>query len=113
MTERKTRCPDCPSRYANGGCGHCDEGQETVTERPYGEVLDEMDHAAKYQSATVDTRRAEQLRIQAVGAAISRRDWHAVERAYEAIRDEFDRRNTPPAMGSFEWYQGPGRRDVP
>lgn len=39
-----------------------------------------------------DVRREEQLRIQAVGAAISRRDWHAVEQAYNAIRDEFDRR---------------------
>jgi hypothetical protein len=27
MRERNTRCPDCPARYANGGCGHCDEGQ--------------------------------------------------------------------------------------
>lgn len=42
-----------------------------------------------------DVRRKEQLRIQAVGAAISRRDWHAVEQAYNAIRDEFDRRATP------------------
>lgn len=39
-----------------------------------------------------DARREEQLRIQALGAAISRRDWHAVEQAYNAIRDEFDRR---------------------
>lgn len=39
-----------------------------------------------------DVRREEQLRIQAVGAAISRRDWHAVEQAYNAIRDDFDRR---------------------
>jgi hypothetical protein len=39
-------------------------------------------------------KRDEQLRIQAVGAAISGRDWHAAERAYEAIRDEFDRRET-------------------
>ena len=38
--------------------------------------------------------RDEQLRIQALGAALSRRDWHAVERAYETIRDEFDRRKT-------------------
>lgn len=35
---------------------------------------------------------SERLRIQALGAALSRRDWHATERAYEAIRDEFDRR---------------------
>jgi hypothetical protein len=35
--------------------------------------------------------RQEQLRIQALGAAISRRDWHATERAYEAIRDHYDR----------------------
>jgi hypothetical protein len=37
-------------------------------------------------------RRAEQLRIQALGAAISRSDWNAVEQAYASIRDEFDRR---------------------
>lgn len=37
-------------------------------------------------------RREEQLRIQALGAALSRRDWHAIEQAYNAIRDEFDRR---------------------
>jgi hypothetical protein len=32
------------------------------------------------------------LRIQALGAAISRKDWHAVEQAYNSIRDEFDSR---------------------
>jgi hypothetical protein len=42
----------------------------------------------------IDRRREEQLRIQALGAALSRRDWHATERAYSAIRDEFDRRHT-------------------
>lgn len=68
-----------------------------MTERPYGEILDEMDHEAKYQPATVDTGRKEQLRIQALGAAISRRDWWAVEQAYSAIRDAFDR---PEVYGS-------------
>lgn len=57
--------------------------------RAHGEVLDEIDHQAKYQSATVDTRREQELRIQALGAAISRRDWNATERAYETIRDKF------------------------
>lgn len=57
--------------------------------KPYGQVLDEMDHQAKYQPATIDTHRQQELRIQALGAAISRRDWHAAERAYEAIRDAF------------------------
>ena len=33
--------------------------------------------------------RGAELRIQALGAAISRRDWHAVEQAYAAIRDKF------------------------
>lgn len=65
------------------------------SDKPYGEVLDEMDHQAKYQSATLDTRREQQLRIQALGAALSRRDWHATERAYEVIRDEFDKRGQP------------------
>jgi hypothetical protein len=35
---------------------------------------------------------SERLRIQALGAALSRRDWNATERAYEAIRDEYDTR---------------------
>lgn len=39
-------------------------------------------------------RRAE-LRIQALGAAISRRDWHTTVMAYEAIRDAFDRPESP------------------
>lgn len=39
--------------------------------------------------AACDGRR--QLRIQALGAAISRKDWHAVTEAYNAIRDAFDR----------------------
>jgi hypothetical protein len=67
-----------------------------MTSRPYGEVLDEMDHQAKYQPATVDPHREQELRIQALGAAISRRDWHAAERAYEAIRDKFHERPHPP-----------------
>jgi len=58
-------------------------------EKPYGEILDEMDHQSKYQPATVDPKREQELRIQALGAALSRRDWHAAERAYEAIRDKF------------------------
>lgn len=24
MRERPARCPDCPARYANGGCSDCD-----------------------------------------------------------------------------------------
>lgn len=42
-------------------------------------------------------KRFEQLRIQALGAAISRKDWWAVGQAYEAIRDAFDR---PEAYGN-------------
>jgi hypothetical protein len=63
--------------------------------RAYGEVMDEMDHQAKYQQATGDEYRKQELRVQALGAAISRRDWHAAERAYEAIRDEFYARAAP------------------
>lgn len=40
------------------------------------------------QEARQERRR---LRIQALGAAISRKDWHAVTEAYNAIRDAFDR----------------------
>jgi hypothetical protein len=32
----------------------------------------------------------ERLRIQAMGAALSRRDWSATERAYNVIRDHYD-----------------------
>jgi hypothetical protein len=39
-----------------------------------------------------DSRRDEQLRIQALGAAISRRDWWSVEAAYSNIRDAFDQK---------------------
>lgn len=42
----------------------------------------------KKQAAREERRR---LRIQALGAAISRKDWHAVTMAYNAIRDAFDR----------------------
>lgn len=41
-------------------------------------------------SEQVKGTREQQLRIQALGDALSRRDWHATERAYEAIRDNFD-----------------------
>lgn len=41
-----------------------------------------------------EKKRRTQLRIQALGAAISRRDWWAVEQAYNAIRDAFDRPET-------------------
>lgn len=35
--------------------------------------------------------RKQELRIQALGSALSRLDWRATQLAYEAIRDEFDR----------------------
>jgi hypothetical protein len=60
-----------------------------MPDKPYGEVLDEMDHQATHQSPMAEPRREQELRIQALGAALSRRDWHATERAYEAIRDKF------------------------
>lgn len=50
-------------------------------------LLDDADHEAKIDG-DAEYRRSE-LRIQALGAAISRRDWHAVEQAYAAIRDKF------------------------
>lgn len=60
-----------------------------IADKPYGQILDEMDHQAKYQPATIDGARQQELRIQALGAAVSRRDWHAVEKAYAALRDKF------------------------
>lgn len=64
-------------------------------------------------TTTADAVREEQLRIQAIGAGISRRDWNAVEQAYAAIRDEFDRRATPrPGTTAYGPYRvkwmGPG-----
>lgn len=50
-------------------------------------LLDDMDHEAKINSDA--EYRESELRIQALGAAISRRDWHAAEQAYAAIRDKF------------------------
>lgn len=41
--------------------------------------------------------RDEELRIHALGAAISRRDWHATEQAHAAIRDAFHARPAAPA----------------
>lgn len=50
-------------------------------------LLDDADHEAKYGGD--EEYRKSELRIQALGAAISRRDWHAVETAYASIRDKF------------------------
>jgi hypothetical protein len=47
--------------------------------------------SAEWMKEQETKKRNEQLRIQALGAAISRRDWHATMIAYEAIRDAFDR----------------------
>lgn len=62
---------------------------KTTPEKPWGQVMDEMDHERQYQKSTLGGWREQELRIQALGAALSRRDWHAMERAYEAIRDAF------------------------
>ena len=66
------------------------------TQRPYGEVMDELDHAARLAQeepwASAEKLRSEELRIHALGAAISRREWSEVERAHAAIRDEFHAR---------------------
>jgi hypothetical protein len=57
-------------------------------------LLDDADHEARLYADEAPQRRAAayretELRIQALGAAISRRDWHAVEQAHAAIRDKF------------------------
>lgn len=46
---------------------------------------------AEHAKRLEERQRRRQLRIQALGAAISRKDWHAAEQAYNAIRDAFDR----------------------
>lgn len=108
--EKLLPCPFCGSKNIDAkgwastdrsgpACDDCGGSADTVelwnsrpaqgVPKPFGEVLDEMDHQAKYQPATVDPKREQELRIQALGAALSRRDWPATERAYEAIRDKF------------------------
>ncbi len=47
-------------------------------------------------TAAPDPRREEELRIQALGAALSRRKWSEVEEAYDKICDEFYRRPRAP-----------------
>ena len=59
-------------------------------------LLDDADHEAKIDS-DAEYRKTE-LRIQALGAAISRRDWHAVEQAHAAIRDKFYSHSEPPKL---------------
>ena len=56
-------------------------------------LLDDADHEAKYET-DAEYRKSE-LRIQALGAAISRRDWHAVEQAFASIRDKFHSHSAP------------------
>lgn len=57
---------------------------------PYGLTEREAEEVNKeWEAQQAERKRAERLRIQALGAAISRRDWHEAERAYEAIRDAF------------------------
>jgi hypothetical protein len=63
------------------------ENPEKKSEGAHLGLLDDMDHEAKID-ADSELRKSE-LRIQALGAAISRRDWHATEQAYAAIRDNF------------------------
>lgn len=65
-------------------------------------LLDDMDHEAKWDT-DAEYRRTE-LRIQALGAAISRRDWYAVEQAHAVIRDKFYSHSTPaaPAVAGSE-----------
>lgn len=60
-------------------------------------LLDDMDHEAK-QDSDAEYRKSE-LRIQALGAAISRRDWSGVEQAYSAIRDKFYSHSPPTPPG--------------
>lgn len=57
-------------------------------------------------TAAPDPRREEELRIQALGAALSRRKWSEVEEAYDKICDEFYRR--PRAMQEAMPAQGGG-----
>jgi hypothetical protein len=59
---------------------------------PYGlteREAEEVNHEFLEKQEARQRRR--QLRIQALGAAISQKDWHAVSEAYNAIRDAFDR----------------------
>lgn len=56
----------------------CEIIHDAVDAVPAGEVLKQQAH---------EWRRVE---VQAIGAAISTRSWHAVEQAYNALRDKMD-----------------------
>ena len=80
-----TECPDCGATNTNV-LGFACNNKRCPMSIHLG-ILDDADHEAKIDGDT-EYRKSE-LRIQALGAAISRRDWPAAERAYEAIRDKF------------------------
>lgn len=91
-----TECPDCGATNTQVVGFHCDHQRCPIfaTEPVHLGILDDMEHEAKLASeakiiAEPEQRRKAELRIQALGAAISRRDWHATEQAYAAIRDKF------------------------
>lgn len=46
------RCADCPARYANGGCDHCDEGAGMLDAAPPAASADAVrEHAALVEIA--------------------------------------------------------------
>jgi hypothetical protein len=61
---------------------------------------------------TEDPHRKEQLRIQALGAAISIRNWHLAEKAYAAIRDAFDAKPLPGQAILDEVFPAPANKGV-
>jgi hypothetical protein len=73
------------------------------TEDAHLGLLDDADHEAKL-NADAEHRKTE-LRIHALGAAISRRDWHAVEQAHAAIRDKFYSHRGPPPSPPVDWAE--------
>lgn len=82
-----TECPDCGATNMLVLGWACQHERCPMAPEVHLGILDDMEHEAK--SETDAEYRKSELRVQALGAAISRRDWHATEKAYEAIRDKF------------------------
>ena len=94
-----------PPYYATGAMKalhHCQTHNMSVQDGeqlcPIGKVEKAVDDGLGRISTALETDaeyRKSELRIQALGAAISRRDWHAVEQAFASIRDKFHSHSAP------------------
>ncbi|WP_433910406.1 hypothetical protein [Sphingomonas yabuuchiae] len=91
---------NCPSEIVSDLLNMLDDAQATnplaVDAVPAGEVMKQQAH---------EWRRRE---VQAIGAAISTRSWHAVEQAYNSLRDKMDAAGCWHALAALS--HGGGRK---